>query len=222
MENIGKAFTFVFEDEKWVNKILVGGLFTLLSMIFIGVPFVFGYMLETLRNVAEGKERPLPDWDNLGEKFGQGLVYLIITFIYVLPAILIYGCAITAAAVLSPSSGSRGGELSALGAVLASGGMCFMFLYILLFYILMPAITIRYATSRSFGEAFRVRDHITYLRENMSNYIIVLLLALVANFIGQLGVIACFVGVFFTSFYSYLVMGYLFGQLYATSTTRPA
>lgn len=223
MENIGKAFTFVFDDEKWVNKILMGSLFSLLSIILIGIPFILGYMLETLRNVADGKERPLPEWDNLGQKFTQGLLYAIVTFVYTLPATVIYTCSIVAAAALSPSN-PRGGEnaLSALGAILASGGMCFLFLYILGFYILLPAITIRFAMTGSFGEAFRFRDHIRFLRENLGNYVLVILLALVASIIGQLGAIACFIGVFVTMFYSYLVMAYLFGQLYSSTTTRPA
>src|SRR6185369_11605458 len=34
-----KPFAFVFEDARWVNKVLIGGLFQLLAMIIVGIPF---------------------------------------------------------------------------------------------------------------------------------------------------------------------------------------
>ena len=64
--DLGRAFTFVTEDPEWVTKVLVGGLFALLSAILVGIPFVLGYWGRTLGNVAAGRPRPLPAWDDLG------------------------------------------------------------------------------------------------------------------------------------------------------------
>jgi len=40
-----KPFAFVFEDARWINKVLMGGVFQLLSFMLIGVPLLghFGY-----------------------------------------------------------------------------------------------------------------------------------------------------------------------------------
>ena len=64
MQNLGRAFSFMFEDKDWIQKILIGAAFLLLSMIIIGIPFVLGYLREVARRSAEGKELPLPDWDD--------------------------------------------------------------------------------------------------------------------------------------------------------------
>jgi len=52
---------------------------------------------------------------------------------------------------------------------------------------------------------------------NLGNYIIALILAWVASVIAGFGVIACGVGVLFTSFWASLVMAHLFGQLQRAS-----
>ena len=31
--DIGKAFTYMFDDEEWVQKLVIGGLLTLVSVI---------------------------------------------------------------------------------------------------------------------------------------------------------------------------------------------
>ena len=58
------------------------------------------------------------------------------------------------------------------------------------------------------------REIIDEVRRAGSNLLMMLLIVIVAGFISQAGIIACFVGVFFTAFYSYLVLGNAAGQLY--------
>ena len=81
--DFGRSFSFVTEDPEWVKKILIGGAFTLACALLVGVPFVLGYFSRTLRNVVAGEPRPMPDWDDLGGIFNEGLrltaVYLLYT-----------------------------------------------------------------------------------------------------------------------------------------------
>jgi len=42
--DIGKTFTYVFEDEDWVKKVLIGGVINLIPIV--GFFFTAGYMLE--------------------------------------------------------------------------------------------------------------------------------------------------------------------------------
>ena len=47
--DIGKAFGFVFEDEEWVSKVLIGGLIFLIPLI--GQFAVIGYSFKVAQNV---------------------------------------------------------------------------------------------------------------------------------------------------------------------------
>ncbi len=55
--DIGKAFSFVFEDEKWVSKVLLGGLFFCIPIINFAV---IGYMIKVAQNVAQGTHARCP------------------------------------------------------------------------------------------------------------------------------------------------------------------
>ena len=57
--NIGKSFTYIFDDPRWLNKILIGTLVliisSLLSTILIGILgyfIIMGYALEVLATSA--------------------------------------------------------------------------------------------------------------------------------------------------------------------------
>ena len=93
--DFGRCFTFVTEDPEWITKILVGGLFTLLSAFLVGIPFIMGYWARTVKNVAAGQPRPLPAWDDLGGIFNDGLrlvgVYLVYTLGLILAMVLVGG-----------------------------------------------------------------------------------------------------------------------------------
>jgi len=80
--DFGRAFTSVTEDPDWIKKVLIGGAFTLLSSILVGVPFVLGYFGRTLRNVVADAPRPLPEWDDLGGLFSEGLRLTAVSLIY--------------------------------------------------------------------------------------------------------------------------------------------
>jgi hypothetical protein len=63
--NIGKSFTFVFEDQRWLTKVGIGTLVLilagLLSPILIGILGYFiivGYGLDVVRNVRRGISTP--------------------------------------------------------------------------------------------------------------------------------------------------------------------
>src|SRR5262249_38610379 len=64
-----KPFAFVFEDARWINKVLIGGIFQLLAMLLVGIPFLLGYLAKLVRNVVADATLPLPEWDDLGEMF---------------------------------------------------------------------------------------------------------------------------------------------------------
>jgi len=81
--DVGRAIGFVFEDDQWVNKLLLGAAVTLVPL-FGGIA-VTGYAVAVLRNVRASKPRPLPAWDELGQFLSDGLVFWVATLIYSIP-----------------------------------------------------------------------------------------------------------------------------------------
>ena len=84
--DIGKSFTFIFDDEEWVSKLLIGVLFVLASTVIVGIPFLLGYMIRIVRNVMAGNEKPLPGWDDLGDLLKEGLILAVILIIWAIPS----------------------------------------------------------------------------------------------------------------------------------------
>jgi len=188
MINYTKAFSFMFEDKSWAVKILLGAIFNLLTLVLVGIPFILGYLLELAKNSSEGKEIPLPEWDNLGDKFTRGLVYLIIVIIYSIPGII----------------------LSFIPCI----KNCLGPLYFLAMLFILPYITVKYAQTGSFEDVFRFKELFDFVKKNINNLLIVVLLTIALQIIATFGLLALVVGVFFTMFWASLAIYYLYGKVY--------
>lgn len=207
---IGKAFTYIFDDESWITKILIGGILGIIPIVNFAV---FGYMVETIRNVAQGMERPLPEWSGFGEKFVKGLMVFIIGIIYTIPIWLIMCCFWAATSAVGVAGGNQENLLTLLSIVQG----CLTLPYGLIIAILSPAILVSYAVTGELGSAFRFGEIFGLITGNLGNYIIAILLSWLAGLIASLGVIACGVGMLFTGFWASLVVAHLYGQLHRAS-----
>jgi hypothetical protein len=213
--DFGRAFTYVSEDPEWLKKILIGGLFALACMVLVGIPFVLGYFSRTLRNVASGTRPELPEWDDLGGLFEEGLRLTAVYLVYTLGVILVLG--VFAAALIVPglvASGSgRGGDalaaVSALGIVALYGVVMLVSLALGLY---LPSALTRAALRGSVADGFAWRENFAFIKANLANYALSLVSYLVAGFLAQFGVLLCCVGVFPVAFWSYLVLASSLGQ----------
>jgi len=219
--DIGKAFTFVFDDERWVTKVLIGGLVGLIPLV--GQFLVQGYMLEVARNVAQGLAQPLPEWDDWGTKIVRGLMAAIISFVYGLPLLLL-ACIILFPAMLIGSAMSNGGGDGG-GAIVMLATLCFTLIaliYGLAMMLVVPAALVRYAVTDDFMAALAFGEIFGLVRSHLGAFLMAWLAALIAGFIAQLGIIACGIGVLFTAFYAQTVIGHAYGQAYLTATGSAA
>jgi hypothetical protein len=210
--DVGKAFSFVFEDEKWVSKVLLGGLIFLIPIVNFAV---IGYMLKVAQNVAQGNPRPLPEWfsGQFGDHFMRGLHGIAIQIVYQLPTIILYVlffCVIAAAggAAGSEDGGNGAGAIGVLGLCL----LPLIFILALAGAFLAYVACGRYVVTNTLGEAFKFNEVIASARGNLGAWLMLLLVIILAGFVGSLGTIACGVGVLFTSFYAQCVVGHSLGQ----------
>jgi hypothetical protein len=201
--DIGRSFTFMFDDKDWLKKIAIGGLVTLVPILnFVSL----GYALRVLRRVSDGQELPLPEWDDWGGDFIRGLLAAVAVFIYSLPGIVV----ILLGALIGAAADNE---------LCIWIGYCPGILWVLLVAVVTPALYTIYARTGEFGSMFRFADIWALIRDNISDYLVALLLYVVASVVASIvGSIACGIGIVFTMFWSYLVMGHLFGQVGRTTT----
>lgn len=205
----GKAFTYVFEDQEWIKKIVIAGL--LLLIPFIGGFFLAGWMLETVRRVIDRDPQPLADWSDFGGLLGKGFKAFVVGFVYALPLILISSCAQT----LPLMVGENGDEtiLMAVTAVMLCVS-CFSIIYGILLGFIMPAAFANMAAQGTLGAGFRFGEVFGLVKAAPAAYVIVLLGSFLAGILAQFGIILCFIGVLFTAAYATAVNAHLYGQAY--------
>jgi hypothetical protein len=204
--NYGKSFTFVFEDENWLTKFLIGVVVSLIPIVNFAA---YGYVLEIVKNVRDGRERPLPEWDDFGGFFMNGLKFLLGTLVYALPAIIVSFFTIPFAIL----AGEDPGAIFGLGMTAVA---CLVTLLALLPVALTPVLMVQYAKKDQISDMFKFAEMWDMIQADFGTYIIILLfLFFVLSFVGAIGLAACFIGVIFSAWYSYLVAGHITGQFAA-------
>lgn len=210
--DIGRAFSYVFDDEEWVKKILIGGALSLVPLL--GGWIVYGYMIEIARRSFRSDDVELPDWDDIGGNLARGFFFWLGLAIWALPLILLVVCGVLAAILL----GLATGDDAAFGVSIVLVYIALMPLF--LFFSLAAALVIpvllgRYANQGRFAAMFEFGEIITEVRR--VGFVPLLLLAVTyvaAGFIGQLGIVLCLIGVIFTGFYGNLAIAHAAGQVY--------
>jgi len=222
--DIGKSFTFVFEDDAWITKILIAagilflGVFfswLLLIPLILAVALLNGYMVEIIRQVIRGQLDGLPEWDNWGDLIADGLKVVVIQIVYALPIIIATCCLIIP---MVATAENAEGFSAFLGVVLG----CFILLWAIAMSVVLPAATAVFAATDDLAAAFRFGEVFALVRDNLSTYLITLVMSWVASFVGGLGGAVCGLGTFLTAPYGTMVTGHLYGQAYVASTAAPA
>ncbi|MEI2689211.1 MAG: DUF4013 domain-containing protein [Anaerolineae bacterium] len=164
--NIGKSFSFVFEDPRWVTKVGIGTLVlilsSLLSSILVGILGYFiiaGYGLEVLRNVRKGELFPMPEWrDRWGEWLVLGVKAAVALLVWSLPAIIV-----ALPMSLGFALGVNGDNtLATLGGLLVALFGCLIVLWSIVVLLATPAIYIRLAETEELSSAFRFGEILSF------------------------------------------------------------
>ena len=204
--DVGRAFGFLFQDPRWVTKLLVAAL--MLVIPIFGWLVLFGYAMRITRQVAGGTDLPLPAWDDLGGLFVEGLKAFGVAFVWSLPA-----------SILS-SIGQFGARDGDAGPILLFS--CLSLFVSLAVGVVLPAALARTAVTGSFGAGLDVGTVVGLVRNNLGDYLILILMGILSGLIAALGFIALCVGVLVTIPYAYFLMAHLYGQAYYRANRGPA
>ena len=220
----GKSFSFVFEDKDWLRKIGMSSLAVLVGFILLVIPailYILGYQIAVARNVLNGEKEPLPEPDNWGEMFSEGATVFGITLVYQIPLFLLMCVAvglIAAGGGLSDATGS-----GALGATLGVVGILFYCIYIIVAIVLsfvMYAALVQYVREGTFAACMRFSEVWALFRNNIGDYILVVLCVIGAGIVAQLATSISIVTVcgplillFPAMLWQTAVSGHLLGQL---------
>lgn len=233
--DVAKAFTFVTEDERWMGKIGIGAAISLLSFLIIPIPLLVGYLVGITRNVKKGVERPLPEWDDFGQLFKDGLSVMVGQIVYTLPFWVIMCIAVVASVGLGGMAEANTNQDVVAAGFLATWGLviCLSLVLAVALFFLSPAIIIQYVRTNELGAMFRFGEVVAVARENVGDIVIAALASFVASlvisvvvgafsaipFIGWCGgpIIGFAVGPYLTA-----VTGHLYGQIAAKDSSKEA
>ncbi len=215
MRDLGKAFSYIFDDPAWVAKVVIAALFMLLSFVGIGVFVLLGYFVELVQRVIRHEQYPLPEWKDVGVKFVVGFKYFVVLLVYALPIflLLIPLLVLTGLAAISDSPET----FSAFIVVYTFGFILLMIPYALLLTALNPIITYRFAARERITDGLDIGGILRDFKRNWQNTLVVALIAVGLKSFAGIGVIALLIGIFFTLFYAYAVVAHMYGTLYLST-----
>jgi len=186
---IGRSFTFPFQDKSWLSKLLIAAVISLVPIVNFAI---VGWMVEIAKRVMDHELEELPGWDNFGKKWMGGLYYTVAGFIYALPVILV-SCVMFAISFGSTFAAAQEGNTDqVIGAIMAGNGVvvfcltCLVVLYGLVLSVLMPALMVHYAKEDNFGSLFKLGFVYGKVRANAGTFFMAWLVALVFAFIAGL------------------------------------
>lgn len=205
MERITDAFAWPVRDPEWPSKLLIIALILLIPIV--GAINAIGWMLASLDRLRAGEERLAPA--NLSH-LSRGIRLFVVDLVYELALILI-GALIYVPAVLifvHEGSGTASAGLVSLAFLLSLLTFSVVTLGSLVLNFAMPSIVL--ATDKGgIGGGLNIAGVVHRARLSLVNTLIAGLMLIAANFIGSLGVIACGLGVLFTTAYAVAMQAWI-------------
>jgi hypothetical protein len=191
LEGTKKVVFFPFRGKNWGLKMLIGSALGLANYIIPLVPIIplYGYAGQIAKRVIiEGEDPELPEWNNWGLFFSDGIKLFGATVIFMIPTLLLMGGGYLVMfgsnfAFMFDPNFYRSSEsvtpfllTSMVGAVV---GMAFWMLGMLLSFvtgIFLPPALGHLIAKGQFGAAFRIREWWPIFKSNFTGYVLMLAL----------------------------------------------
>lgn len=208
----------VTDDPAWVGKLLTATLVSLASVLIIPIPLLLGYHLRLMRRTLDGEARPLPEWDDWGGLFGDGLKALAV----LLPHQLAFMVAVVLPFVLVVAvSGVLGEDRGGALVVLLVFPLILLVLALgLAFAVYLNVAYVRLAAGGDIAAAYAPGENLTFIRRNAFNLLLAFVVLFVTNFISQFGILLCCIGLLPAAVWSQLCFHHALGRVAALERGR--
>lgn len=216
--DVGKSLTYITEDQNWVMKFVIALAMSFFAFLIIPGIILNGYIIAIARNVMNGAERPLPEWDDWGGFLRDGFNLFVALLVYTLPFWLL--ACIVGISTVGFSGLSEVSEDAAAAGFLATFGLvgCLALLFLLALLFVNPAVIIQYLRHNNLGACFRFGEVFGIVRDHIGDIAIVVGIMFAVIFV--LGIVAnipCIGWIisFLVGPYLAVVSGHLYGQIAA-------
>jgi hypothetical protein len=195
-----------------LSALFWGGIAALGSMILIGLPFLFGYVIRSGREVLKGNGK-LPAWDKLGEVFRDGIMIILVMLFFGLISGILYVFIV---------------PFFIVGAITGNGVLIVTALFMLLpaivltliMCLLMPAAWVQYAVTGDLIKALNPIEALRLAAKNPLAYLGAVVATLIVQVILSIPA-ALIITIPWTSFAGYTSSAYIYAWFYK-QTTRAA
>ena len=198
MDRITDAFVWPVRDPAWLTKLLIIALTLLIPIV--GAINAIGWMLASIDLLRAGDERLAPA--HLGY-LGRGIRLFAVNLVYSLAIALVVGVIYGPAVVIASKESHGAASAGLISAAIALSLLAFSIATLgsLALNFLTPSIVL--ATDRGgIAAGLAAGSVLRQARANLANTLIAGLMLIAAGFIGSLGLIACGIGVMFTTAYA--------------------
>ena len=186
MQSLKNVIRFPFQDPNWAVKLLIGSALGLAGFIVPLVPGLplMGYFARVIRAGARNDDPSrLPEWDDWGELFVDGLRLMGVILLGMLPGLLVmlFGFVIYFGSVfnlvMQSNYYSRGepGPGFLLGMLIMFLSISLSTLLFLAAAFILPPAAAHVAVKRRFSALFEVNAWWRVLRQNLLGFLVILL-----------------------------------------------
>lgn len=176
-------------DGDWMKKCGMTGLLILIPLV--GPLAVLGWAIRYFQNLNQGDGTLPESFADVGGDIGRGFKYVIANFIAFLPFILIMVCSGAIGPILSAIDNSLG-TIGAIASLLITLPVAFILA------VLAPAVQYTHLATGNVVVFGALGSTVGLIKRAPGAYVMAFIGLIIAQIVGQIGAIACFIGVFVT------------------------
>jgi hypothetical protein len=228
-----EVFSYPFKDPRWKNKLIIGAIMGLFSLLIVPIIFLVGYGYRIMKRVIVDKQPlALPEWDDWGQLFVDGLRLYALGLIYALPLISVFIVSYFSFLIPILLNVDHGGyeQWIPVGFLIFLVGMGISMVIGLPLQIIIPAALSHSVAENRFMAAFQFKQWWPIFKANISGFVLSAVIplgtTLILTFISQLflmTMVLCLLAPIASacaSIYSVLITYALYAQAYVDAVEK--